>query len=97
MLAADGCAVLKSFLNERAVTLLTAEADTVASCAHRSFNRKSPYFTADDPLLEAPDQLRRFYDRSIAHIPADNFLPTGPLLVIHDFPVFNPFIEACLQ
>ena len=34
-LAADGCAVLKRFLTERAITLLTEEADSVASCAHR--------------------------------------------------------------
>jgi hypothetical protein len=96
-LAADGCAVLKRFLTERAVTLLTAEADSVASCAHRSFNRTNPYFTADDPLLDATDPRRRFYDRSNAFIPVDNFLPTGPWRVIHDFPAFDPFIQACLQ
>ena len=43
-LAADGCAVLKRFLTERAVTLLTEEADSVASCAHQSFNRTKPLF-----------------------------------------------------
>ncbi|MGB2262344.1 MAG: HalD/BesD family halogenase, partial [Candidatus Puniceispirillaceae bacterium] len=32
-----------------------------------------------------------------AFISADNFLPTGPLRVIHDFPAFDPFIQACLQ
>ena len=43
-LAADGCAVLKRFLTERAVTLLTEEADSLASCAHQSFNRTKPLF-----------------------------------------------------
>ena len=96
-LAADGCAVLKRFLTERAVTLLTEEADSVASCAHQSFNRTNPYFTADDPLLDAADPRRRFYDRSNALIPADNFIPTGPLRVIQDFSAFDPFIQTCLQ
>lgn len=96
-LAADGCAVLKRFLTERAITLLTEEADSVASCAHRSFNRTNPYFTVDDPLLDAADPRRRFYDRSNAFIPADNFIPTGPLRVIQDFSAFDPFIQTCLQ
>lgn len=93
----DGCAVLKSFLTPRAVALLAAEADSVAHLAHRSFNRTNPYFTADDPTLPTDDPRRRFFDRSNAFVPADNFLPSGPLRQIHDFPAFDPFIKACLD
>ncbi len=96
-LAADGCVVLKRFLTERAVTLLTEEADSVASCAHQSLKRTNPYFTTDDPLLDVADRRRRFYYRSNAFIPADNFIPTGPLRVIQDFCAFDLFIQTCLQ
>ena len=69
----------------------------MASCAHQSFNRTNPYFTADDPLLDAVDRRRRFCDRSNVFIPADNFILTGPLRVIQDFSAFDPFIQTCLQ
>lgn len=57
----------------------------------------NPYFTADDPLLDAADPRRRFYDRSNALISANNFTPAGPLRVIQDFCAFDLFIQTCLQ
>lgn len=93
----DGCAVLKGFLTPKAIQAITAEADQVADKAHRSFNRTNPYFSKDDPSLDESDPRRRFYDRSNAFIPADNFLPAGPLRQVHDFPAFEPFIKACLE
>jgi len=96
-LADDGCAILKGFLTPLAVTLLAQEADSVADEAHRSFNRTNPYFTEDDPSLDPSDARRRFFDRSNAFIPADNFGSCGPLRTIHDFPDFDPFIKACLE
>ena len=95
-LAKDGCVVLKQFLTPMAVRLVTKEADSVAQYAHRSFNRTNPYFTTDDPALDSDDPRRRFFDRSNAFIPADNFATDGPLRQIHDFPAFDPFINACL-
>ena len=95
-LAKDGCVVLKQFLTPMAVRLVTKEADSVAQYAHRSFNRTNPYFTTDDPALDSDDPRRRFFDRSNAFIPADNFTTDGPLRQIHDFPAFDPFIKACL-
>ncbi len=93
----DGCAVLKNFLTPSAVAMLAAEADSVHQHAHRSFNRTNPYFTQDDKRLPADDPRRRFFDRSNAFIPADNFSHDGPLRLIHDFPAFEPFIKDCLQ
>lgn len=95
-LDADGCAVLKGFLRKQAITALVEEADNVAPMAHRSHSRTNPYFTVDDPTLNADDPRRQFFDRSNAFVPADNFLHTGPLRTIHDFPAFDPFIKACL-
>ena len=95
-LAEDGCAVLRNFLTDDAITKITAEADSVAAYAHRSFGRTNPYFTEDDETLKADDPRRRFYDRSNAFIPADNFAASGALRQVHDFPAFDPFIKACL-
>jgi len=93
----DGCAILKGFLTEKAISLITAEADAVADQAHRSFNRTNVYFTQDDPSLPACDPRRRFFDRSNAFIPADNFKHQGPLRSVQDFPAFDPFIRDCLE
>ncbi|MEO0372264.1 MAG: phytanoyl-CoA dioxygenase family protein [Pseudomonadota bacterium] len=96
-LAKDGCAVLKGFLTPAGITALTQEADAVAPKAYRSFNRTNPYFTKDDPTLPEGDPRRRFYDRSNAFIPADNFTKSGPLRRVHDFDGFDAFIRDCLQ
>jgi hypothetical protein len=96
-LAEDGCAVLKRFLTPQAIAALTVEADRVAANGHRSFNRTNPYFTQDDPGLPADHPKRQFFERSNTFIPADNFLPEGPLRSIHDFYGFDRFIQDCLQ
>ncbi len=96
-LGRDGCAVLKGFLTPAGIEALRREADGVADQAHRSFGRTNAYFTADDPSLPRDDPRRRFFDRSNAFIPADNFLPDAPLRTIFDFPDFDPFIRDCLQ
>ncbi|MEP0943601.1 MAG: hypothetical protein ABJH63_08115 [Rhizobiaceae bacterium] len=96
-LAADGCAVLKGFVKPRGIELLTAEAESVSDRGHRSYNRTNPYFTKDDPSLPGDDPRRAFFNRSNNFISADNFDQTGPLRTLHDFPAFDPFIQACLQ
>ncbi len=72
-LAEDGCAVLKGFLKQAALPQFVAEADAAAPNAHNSRNRTNPYFSKDDDSLDASHPRRRFYDRSNAFIPADNF------------------------
>ena len=96
-LQADGCAVLKGFVTEAALTELVAEADRAAPRGHHSKGRTNPYFTADDPSLPPDDPRRRFYDRSNAFLPADLFPADGPLRRIHDAPGFDTFICDCLQ
>ena len=96
-LARDGCAVIKRVLTDDGLAALVAEADGVADRAHRSYNRTNPYFTQDDDSLPEDHPKRRFYDRSNAFIPADNFAPDGPLRRIHDHPGFDHFIRDCLQ
>jgi len=93
----DGCAVLKGFLTQRGIDTLASEADSVADKAHRSYNRTNVYFSADDETLPPTDPRRRFFDRSNAFIPADNFMPTGALRTIHDFDGFDSFIKACFE
>ena len=96
-LAIDGCAVLRGFLTPEGVEALRGEADNVAQFAHRSFNRTNAYFTQDDPSLPSGHPKRRFFDRSNAFVPADNFAPDGPLRRVYDAPGFDDFIETCLQ
>lgn len=96
-LGRDGCAVLKGFVRPARIAELAVEADRTAPAAHRSFNRTNPYFTTDDPSLPASHPLRRFYDRSNAFVPADNFGADSILRAIYEWPAFSPFVQAALQ
>ncbi len=96
-LADVGCAVVNNILTPAGVAALVDEADRVAPNAHHSYNRTNPYFTADDNTLEPTHPKRRFYDRTNAFVPADNFATGGPLRGIHDAPGFDRFIQECLQ
>ncbi|WP_170592505.1 HalD/BesD family halogenase [Ruegeria arenilitoris] len=93
----DGCAVLPGFVHEDGLSQLLTEAEAVAPCAHRSFNRTNAYFTKDDPRFGIAHPIRRFYDRSNAFVPADNFPSTGPLRRIYEFEGFLPFIREALN
>ncbi len=92
----DGCAVLKGFVRAGRLPELVAESDRVAAHGHRNFNRTNPYFTQDRPDLPLSHPLRRFYDRSNAFVPADNFGADSILRAIYEWPVFAPFVQAAL-
>lgn len=96
-LAADGCAVLKGFLNKAGINTLKAQADAVADKGFRSFSRTNAYFTKDDPNLPADDPRRQFFDRSNSFIPADNFAPGSPLRGLYEWSVMTRFVKDCLQ
>jgi hypothetical protein len=72
-LETNGCAVLKGFIRADRLAELVAESDRVAVHGHRNFNRTNAYFTQDQEDLPQSHPLRRFYDRSNAFVPADNF------------------------
>lgn len=93
----DGCAVLPGFVHAAGLARLVAEADGVAGQAHRSFGHTNAYFSQDDPSLPSGHPVRRFFDRSNAFVPADNFPPEGPLRRIYEHPGFMPFIRAALN
>ena len=95
-LDADGCAVLKGFIRPEGLGTLIEECDRTAVHGHRNFNRTNPYFTKDRPELPASHPLRRFYDRSNAFVPADNFGPESILRTIYEWPAFAPFIQDAL-
>jgi hypothetical protein len=92
----SGCAVLKHFVRAERIAELVAECDRVADRGHRNFNRTNPYFTTDRPELPATHPLRRFYDRSNAFVPADNFGPQSIIRAIYEWPAFAPFIQVTL-
>ena len=95
-LAANGCAVLKGFVRDSRLPELVAESDRVAAHGHRNFNRTNAYFTQDRPDLPPSHPLRRFYDRSNAFVPADNFGADSVLRAIYAWPAFAPFVQAAL-
>ena len=96
-LGRDGCAVLKGFVKPARIGELAREADRVAPAAHRSFNRTNAYFTVDDPALAPEHPLRRYYDRSNAFVPADNFGADSLLRAIYAWPAFSPFVQDALE
>ncbi len=93
----DGCAVLKGFVRSECMAGLEAEAERTAPFAHRNYNRTNAYFTQDDESLPHDHPMRRFYERSNAFVPADNFGAESMLRAIYEAPCFAPFIQAALQ
>jgi hypothetical protein len=91
-----GCAVLKGFVRAERLPEIVAECDRTAEFGHRNFNRTNPYFTVDREDLPETHPLRRFYDRSNAFVPADNFGPESVLRQIYEWPAFAPFIQEAL-
>lgn len=96
MIDTDGCAVLKGFIRPERVADLVAECDRVAPNGHHNMSRTNPYFTVDRPDLPTNHPLRRFYDRSNAFVPADNFGADSILRAIYEWPMFAPFIQDSL-
>lgn len=96
-LAEDGCAVLKGFATPDGIAALVGEADRVAHAGHASHSRTNAYFTKGDDSLPPDHPVNRFFDRSNAFIPADNFEPGGPLRSVYDHPGFDDFIRDCLE
>ena len=92
----DGCVVLKGFVKQERISELVAECDRVESQGHRNFTRTNPYFLSDREDLPLTHPLRRFYDRSNAFVPADNFGSESILRAIFDWPAFSPFIKEVL-
>ena len=92
----DGCVVLKGFVRQELVSELVAECDRVERHGHRNFTRTNPYFLSDREDLPTSHPLRRFYDRSNAFVPADNFGSESILRTIFNWSAFSPFIKEVL-
>ena len=97
MLARDGCAVLPGFVCEKSARTLATEADRVAGRAWRSFNRTNVYFSRDDESLPPSHPLRRFYRRTNAFVPADNFGAESPLRRLYEHSALMPFVQDALE
>jgi hypothetical protein len=96
-IAACGCAVLKGFVRREAIPALVAECDRVAPQGHRNYCRTNVYFTADRPELPPEHPQRRFYERSNAFVPADNFGMDSGLRALYEWPPFGQLVQAILQ
>ncbi|PWE30520.1 hypothetical protein DDZ14_15290 [Maritimibacter sp. 55A14] len=93
----EGCAVLPGFLTPEGVRAAVRETASVAHLAHRSMSRCNAYFTEDDESLPPEHPVRRFFDRSNAFIPADNFAPDGVLRQVQNHPGFDRFLREALD
>lgn len=94
---ADGCVVLKGFVRADKIAELVVECDKVEQFGHRNFTRTNPYFLPDREDLPLSHPLRRFFDRSNAFVPADNFGENSSLRAIFDWSAFSPFIKEVLD
>jgi hypothetical protein len=92
-----GCAVIKQFVKPEAIPALVAEGDRVSHLGHRNFNRTNPYFTQLPADLPDTHPLRRFYDRSNAFVPADNFGEDSIIRAMYEWSSFAPFIQEVLE
>ena len=92
-----GCAVIKQFVKPEFIAALVAEGDRVSHLGHRNFNRTNPYFTQLPADLPDTHPLRRFYDRSNAFVPADNFGEDSIIRALYEWPSFAPFIQEVLE
>ena len=92
-----GCAVIKQFVKPEAIPALVAEGDRVSHLGHRNFNRTNPYFTQLPADLPDTHPLRRFYDRSNAFVPADNFGDDSIIRSLYEWSAFAPFIQEVLE
>jgi hypothetical protein len=92
-----GCAVIKQFVKPEFIAALVAEGDRVSHLGHRNFNRTNPYFTQLPADLPDTHPLRRFYDRSNAFVPADNFGDDSIIRSLYEWPSFAPFIQEVLE
>ena len=97
ILEKDGCAVLKNFVRSSALPSLVAEVERASINAHATHNKTNVYFTKDNPDLPQNHPARRYFDRSNAFIPADNFGEDSGLRAVYEFPSFAPFIRECLS
>ena len=92
-----GCAVLSGFIRPNQIEAFIKEADNVSAKGHRTFNRTNAYFSKDDESLAPSHPVRRFYNRSNAFVPADNFAQDSPLRAVYEWPYFMPFIQDTLN
>lgn len=92
----DGCAVLKGFVKPDALSSLVAEADMASVNSHATHSKTNVYFTKDNPDLPQTHPARRFYERSNAFIPADNFGHDSGIRAVYEYSSFSPFIRECL-
>ena len=92
-----GCAVIKQFVRAEALADLVVEGDRVAHLGHRNFNRTNPYFSTMPDDVPEDHPMRRFYDRSNAFVPADNFGDDSIIRAIYEWPAFAPFIQEVLE
>jgi hypothetical protein len=92
----DGCAVLRNFVTPSAVKAMREEALRLLPRKTMLRSLVNPYFTKDDPTLDARD-VRRFFElKSSSFINSDELEGSSFLRLIYDSDVLINFLSGCL-
>jgi hypothetical protein len=96
-LAADGCAVVKSFLSSKGLRRLLQEALERKPKAYYSTSKATNvYFSDDDPALPTGHPRRVFLERTNGFISSDNFAEETASRRLYRWPALTRFIADCL-
>ncbi len=91
-----GCCTLPGFLTGDGLRALREDSVQVAPFAYHSKQWTNVYFGVDDESLPEGHPIRRFFDRTSAFVPADQFSETSAIRALYEWPGLMPFIRDCL-
>jgi len=95
-LAADGACELEGFLHPEAVARMVAESDGVASAAHRSAGRATPYLELPAPDWPDGHPRRSFNAYALGAVAYDRLPPGNALRELYEWEPLMRFVGACV-
>ncbi len=91
-----GCCTLQDFLTANGLQAMREDSIRVAPSAYHSKQWTNVYFGLDDEDLPKRHPIRRFFDRTSAFVPADQFSETSTIRALYEWPGLMPFFQDCL-
>ena len=95
-LAADGCAVVPSFIGSTALKTMSREILEMKPHLHESKIAINPYFSEGDPSMPEDHPVNTFIERSGGFIPRDAFATKSSIDAVYKWPRLLNFIADCL-
>jgi hypothetical protein len=91
-----GCCTLQGFLTGNGLQAMREDSIRVAPSAYHSKQWTNVYFGLDDEDLPKRHPIRRFFDRTSAFVPADQFSETSTIRALYEWPGLMPFFQPAL-